>query len=165
MAAAVLILGGCASVKKQRSRAHEFFREHPAELAELCGDKFPPRVEYRPGKTETLIHRDTVTTPGDSIPCPETVNPETGEKYIPKVKCPDTRLITERWLRTDSLLQASTAREEQYRLESERHARLATTERVLREQADKRAKNRGWALGGVLAAIAGYFILKGRRII
>lgn len=165
MAAAVLILGGCASVKKQRSRAQEFFREHPAELAELCADKFPPRIEYRPGKTETLIHRDTVTTPGDSIPCPETVNPETGEKYIPKVKCPDTQLITERWLRTDSLLQASTAREEQYRLESERHARSAATERVLREQAEKTSRNRGWALGGVLAAIAGYFILKGRRII
>lgn len=160
MAAAVLILGGCASVKKQRSRAHEFFREHPAELAELCGDKFPPKIEYRPGKpifkTDTTVVTDTVKV---TVDCPDGTQVE--------ADCPPNKTTTIRDTITvrDTIMQENTARTEQFRQAAERNARLAATEQVLREQAEKRAKNRGWVLGGVLAAIAIYFILKGRRII
>src|SRR5699024_8837596 len=88
--------------------------------SEMCADKFPPKVEYRPGKTDTLISTDTLIIKGDSIPCPEVVDKETGETYTPYVKCPDVEQITKRYLRVDSLLQVSTAREEQYRLNAER---------------------------------------------
>lgn len=34
--------------------------------------------------------KTTVTIPGKEIQCPETVDTQTGKKYIPVVKCPDT---------------------------------------------------------------------------
>lgn len=158
MAAAVLILGGCASVKKQRSRAHEFFREHPAELAELCGDKFPPKIEYRPGKpiikSDTTVVTDTVKV---TVDCPDGT----------QVDCPPNKTVTIRDTITvrDTIYQENTARIEEFRLRAERAERLTVVEQTLRQQADKRAKNRGWALGGLLTVIVLYFILKGRRII
>jgi len=32
----IMLAASCVSVKKQRSRAHDFFRERPEELARLC---------------------------------------------------------------------------------------------------------------------------------
>lgn len=167
IATGIILLSGCVSVKKQRSRAYEFFREHPAELAELCGDKFPTRIEYRPGKTEILISKDTIYTKGDTVyfPTEPTIDPETGERTRPFVICPDLGIITERWLRTDSLFQASTAREEQYRLQSERDSRLLAVKSYQLVEAEKKSKRRGWMIAAIIGAIVAYFFLKSRRII
>lgn len=156
--AAIIFLSSCASVKKQRSRAHDFFREHPIELAELCGDKFPVQIEYRPGKeiikSDTTVIKDTVTV---TVDCPDGT----------QVDCPpNQKIIIRDTIRTrDTLLRENTARIEEFRLKSERAERLLIVEQALRGQAEKRAKNRGWVIGGILVLIAARFILKTRRII
>lgn len=158
IATGVLLMSGCVSVKKQRSRAHEFFREHPVELAELCGDKFPTKTEYLPGKTvvksDTTVVTDTVTV---QVDCPDGT----------KVDCPPAKTVFIRDTVTirDTLLQENTARVEQYRLQSERDARLLAVKDHQLTEAEKTAKNRGWVLAGVIAAGVIYFLLKARRII
>lgn len=92
----------CVSVKKQRSRAEEFYRAHPEELAAKCANNFPPT--YKPGKTVDL-KPDTVYVKGDSVQCPPPkINPTTGQNYPPqKVACPPGKTIYLPQLRVDTV--------------------------------------------------------------
>lgn len=156
--AAILLLSSCVSVQKKRSRAHDFFRDHPTELAELCADKFPPSIEYRPGKpvikSDTTIITDTVTI---RVDCPDGT----------QVDCPPARniIIRDTMFVTDTIYKENTARIEELLLKAERSERLHIVEQALRQEAESRASKRGWALAGLLTVIVLYFILKGRRII
>ena len=56
---------GCAT---RREKAITYMNDNPDDLAALCASNFPPKIEYKPGKT---IHTsDTVYTEGEKIPCP-----------------------------------------------------------------------------------------------
>jgi len=161
--ALLIATASCVSVKKQRSRAHDFFREHPEELARLCADRFPPMPVYKPG--ETIIERDTVTIPGDSIPCPEMINPDTGQKERPMVKCPDCQSIRESESRIDTMYLPNTAREAELRLKADR----LQAERdllALREQdAKDKAKKRFWYIIALIALIGIYTFGRIRRFL
>lgn len=161
--ALLIATASCVSVKKQRTRAHEFFREHPEELAELCADRFPPSIEYKPGVP--IIQRDTVTVPGDSIPCPEVINPDTGQKETPKVKCPDCKSVIEYQTRTDTVFVANTAREEQLRLKADRLQAERDLAILREEDATAKAKKRFWTIVAIIALIGIYTFGRIRRIV
>lgn len=161
--AVTIVAAGCVSTKKQRERAHEFFREYPEELAELCADRFPPEIVYRPG--ETIIKREPVIVPGDSIPCPDIVNPDTGKTETPKVKCPDCKGEIIEIVRVDTMMVADKAREEQYRLEGERlRADLYDTTRDL-EESRRKAKNRLNVIFVIIALVGVYVLGKIRGFV
>src|SRR5699024_5996851 len=77
-------LMGCVSGK----RAAEELRKdkHKLLALELCADLGEVK-ETIETVTDTVVK--VVTLPGIELDCPETTNPTTGEKYTPKVKCPD----------------------------------------------------------------------------
>lgn len=172
----LICMSGCVSVKKQQDRAHRYFDENPAEFARKAADKFPPRVEYIKGDKEILIERETVIEKGEPVPCPEAINPITGKLETNFVQCPEVKIITEKYLRVDSLLKASTAREEQYRLEFEAatianikqvanlEAKLTSSEENEKE-ARKTAKNRLLIIMGLGAAGIVAIVLRIKRII
>jgi|GEM_PF-1812749 len=157
----LLLTASCVTVKKQRSRAHDFFREHPEELAELCADRFPPEIRYKPGVP--IIKRDTVTVPGDSIPCPEIINPDTGQKETPKVKCPDCKSIHESQSRVDTVYLPNTAREEQLRLKADRLQAERDLAILKEEEASNKARKRFWYIVALVAFAGVYVFGKIRR--
>jgi len=118
---AILLLGiiliqlGCVTEKKARLRAIEFYREHPAELAQTCADKFPINAQYIPGIT--ITRKDSIIQRGIVLNCPETIHPDTKQSYIPKVNCPDQKIIYINQVRVDTLKVENKARVEQYQLE------------------------------------------------
>lgn len=60
-----LLCVGCAT---RREKAITYMNDNPEDLAALCASNFPPKIEYKPGKT---IHTsDTVYTEGEKVPCP-----------------------------------------------------------------------------------------------
>lgn len=156
---AVMFFGSCVSLKKQRDRAHNYFRDHPEELAELCADKFDPQTEYLPGdtivKSDTTVVTDTVVV---EIDCPD------GSK----VKAPPAKKIYIRdsvFVR-DTIKVENTARVEQYRLQSEREARLRMVAEALMEQERSKATRRGWWIAILSAGMGVYLFIKLRgRII
>lgn len=107
----------CVTEKKARSRAIEFYREHPAELAQTCADKFPIGTEYIKGFS--IIRKDTTINRAIFLNCPETINPVTKTSYVPQVKCPEVQTIYIETIRVDTLKKENSARVEQYRLEKE----------------------------------------------
>ncbi|MBB6003839.1 hypothetical protein [Arcicella rosea] len=107
----------CVTEKKARSRAIEFYREHPAELAQTCADKFPIGTQYIKGFT--IVKKDTTINRAIFLNCPETINPETKTSYVPQVKCPELQTIYIETIRVDTFKKDNPARVEQYRLEKE----------------------------------------------
>lgn len=155
----IFLMAGCVSVQKQRNRAEQFYREHPEELAAKCASNFPPT--YKEGKTITLPG-DTVYLKGDSVKCPDVVNPATGEKTSGvKLKCPDSKTIYIPQLRVDTVEStALLARvEEQRQKLANKTAELKVSDDKLNE-ALKTAKNRLWALIGLGVAVVGYFAIR-----
>lgn len=74
-----IVVSSCGTSKlKQQIKAHNYFNQHPNELAELCGTKFPPETKYIPGKT--------IVTPGDTVTVRDTVSVT--------VDCPDGTQVT-----------------------------------------------------------------------
>lgn len=107
----------CVTEQKARSRAIEFYREHPAELAQTCADKFPIATEYIKGFT--IIKKDTLINREIFLNCPEIINPETKTSYVPQVKCPELQTIYIETIRVDTFKKENLARVEQYRLAKE----------------------------------------------
>src|SRR5687767_2084328 len=60
------------------------------DWASECAQRYPVKETFIAGKP--VYFRDTLTIKGDSIPCPE-VEGKNGQKYTPKVKCPDQKYI------------------------------------------------------------------------
>lgn len=84
MAILALMLGSCATYQKKLNKFQQFANQNPAELAKLCGNKFPVKTEYLPGRVDTIQGREIVVK-GYPIPCPD------GTKVTPPdrtVKCP-----------------------------------------------------------------------------
>lgn len=114
---ASLLLTGCATEKK----AVKFFQSNPLKLAELCANAFPPKIEYREGKT-IVLPGDTVVLKGDSVlvqaDCPD------GTKA--PVKCPpsEKEIIRILMLKTDTLF-------------DENHPKMKFLELKLRETEDR----------------------------
>lgn len=118
----------CKSVEKQRYKARQFYRENPGELAADCAEKFPPVIEYRPGKT-VFTPGDTVRIPGDSVQCPDI--PATNDRPARpgvKMKCPETKIITNTITRIDTVTIENTAAAAslRYQLDTTRAALQAT---------------------------------------
>jgi len=115
--AIIFIQLGCVTEKKTRLRAIDFYRDHPSELAQTCADKFPINAQYIPGIT--ITRKDSIIQRGIVLNCPETINPNTKESYIPKVNCPDQKIIYIHQVRVDTLKVENKARTEQYQLEKQ----------------------------------------------
>lgn len=69
----IVTASSCATKLKRQVRAYEYFNDHPNELAELCGTKFPPITKYLPGKpiflpgeVKTIVDSVTIT-----VDCPD----------------------------------------------------------------------------------------------
>lgn len=69
------------------------------ELSKACAIYFPPKIEYKPGKT--ITKRDTLTIPGDSVPCPPVIQGK--DTIYQKIKCPDSKRYTDTVFRTDTI--------------------------------------------------------------
>ncbi len=102
----ILILIAIVSCSSKRDITHQYLKENPLFLAEQCAINFPTTIKYVEGETKT----DTIvkTLPGVEIPCPETVD-ESGNKYTPKVKCPDEKIIETIITRVDTVYVENTA--------------------------------------------------------
>src|SRR5690606_11120755 len=83
----VCLLFGCTTQKK----AVNYFNSHPNIAAEYCGDKFPPKTEYKEGKT--IVKSDTIYKEGKTLPCPEPTVDNTGKLIPGSVKCPPEIII------------------------------------------------------------------------
>lgn len=159
IAIAAIFISGCASLEKQRFKAEKFYRQNPKELAAICATNFPPK--YTPGK-EVEQPRDTVYMPGDSIPCPPVVNPQTGKTETPKVQCPPSQKIYIPSLRVDTVQDPAMLAQ----IENQRYQigalRLdldkAVDKRQEAEKSQKEAENKTaskqWIIYGLLAAVA-----------
>lgn len=155
----------CKSLEKQRNNAKKFYQEHPNELAAECYEKFPSSIEFREGK-KILIPGDTVTIPGPTVQCPEI--PATAKEPAKpgiKLRCPDSKIITDTIKRVDTFRIENTARvfSLQYRLDT-----TAKVAAVLRDQLSKMqtvAIVRMWWIIGLLIFIGIAIFLRVRKII
>lgn len=152
----MLILNlGCNLQQKREDRAYRFFREHPAKLAELCANEYPPKDSISPGK-EILI-TDTLKVPGDSIPCP----PVPGQKPV-FVKCPEQKTITNTRTKTDTIFRENTARVASLNAKlQEANTKLAICDNQFQEETKEKQKFKAFALvEGVLLLICAFLIFK-----
>lgn len=131
---ALIILSSCTT--RKRNKAHNYFRDHPQELAELCAKEFPPVINHIQGKTDT-IPGINVYIKGDSIPCPDGT----------KVKAPDVKVpCPPSTHRVDTVTIENTAKIKALEGESKnKDARISELEKELTETKEK-ASNRMWWL-------------------
>lgn len=97
-------LFGCVS---QKERSEKFLKENPEVLAQWCSFYFPVKDNYIKG--ETLHTTDTLFLPGVKIPCPE-VQDKDGNTIITEVDCPEQKIITDTFTRTDTIQVEDTAK-------------------------------------------------------
>lgn len=97
----LLLLGGCLTTEKATR-----YLEKNGELARIAAERYPPKIEYRPGAT--VVTSDTITVPGDSIPCPPVIQGR--DTIIKKVKCPDQKIIRDTLRIRDTAFVEVTAR-------------------------------------------------------
>lgn len=157
------LMAGCVSVQKQRNRAETFYKLHPEELTARCAEKFvSPSPIYIKGKDSIRI--DTVTVAGDSVKCPDVINPDTGEKSPGvKLKCPDSKTITKYKDRVDTLKivpPEMLALIEQQEIEIKQNGTDLSNSKDETKDALKTAANRLWVIIGLSVLIAGYALLK-----
>ena len=145
-----LLLFTIASCSSKQDITAEYIKDNPLYLAEQCAINFPSKIKYVEGETKT----DTIikTLPGVEIPCPETTD-ENGNKYIPKVNCPDQEVIETITTKTDTIYLENTANV--IRLKQE-NVQLAEKIKEL-ENANKdlkSAKNRlYWIIGTLILGV------------
>lgn len=104
------LLTSCVTEQKARLRAIEFFRQHPAELAETCADKFPVTSQYVQGIT--VVRKDTTIKRGIVLNCPESFKPT-------QLRCPEQQIIRIETSRVDTIRKENTARVKQFQMEKE----------------------------------------------
>jgi hypothetical protein len=144
------LLSSCASQQKQADGAYRFFRQHPAHLARLCADQFPVREHWIGGKE--IIQTDTLHVAGEIVPCPPSNEDKTGF-----IRCPGSKTIIQKVLKTDTLVRENSARIAQLmgELQASQH-QGALYHRL--------AKKLGWILLGVLLLGIGYLFIRCRSI-
>ncbi|WP_309924666.1 hypothetical protein [Arcicella sp. BE51] len=147
----IFSLIGCISEKKQRFKAEQFYREHPEELAQNCAEKFPVMTKFIQGVT--ITKRDTIFQKGKVLDCPPVFDTITKQSFIPKVICPEERIIYKTEYRTDTVINENTAKVEQYRLLNDKTAKELAISQNNEMLANKKAKQRFWMLIGLLAVI------------
>lgn len=154
----------CKSVEKQRRNAAEFYQTHPAELAEVCADRFPPKVEYKKGDS-ILVKGDTVYLKGDSLVCPDIPATPTQPAGKGKVlKCPESKVVTNTIRITDTITVENTARVNSvlYRLQTV-SADLDKTKIELGEANKRRRTNLlTWIILAIVAAALAFFNVKNK---
>jgi len=99
----MVFIVGCATTEK---KAKNYYLDHKDELAKLCMDCFPPKVEYIKGK-DVYLPQDTVIAKGDTVfvqgDCPD------GSKIKLKYAARDTMKIYIPILRIDTITRADSA--------------------------------------------------------
>jgi len=98
---AALLLTGCMTTEKATNYLVEKGR-----LPEICADKYPPKIEYKPGKLFTW--RDTMYLPGDSVPCPDQIIGRDTVRVF--AKCPPSLVIRDTTYQRDTITIENTAR-------------------------------------------------------
>lgn len=150
----VLLLSGCMTERKRADIFHRYARENPTELAELCADKYPPKITTIKGKTDTVTKRDTVKV---KVPVPVPGGTDTLW-----ADCPPAQVVEHYINRTDTIMQENTA------LIAELQGKLSASEKslavetALRKKAEDTSHNRlYWIIGLGIALIgAAYLVFK-----
>lgn len=83
----MVVFSSCYTLQNAKRDLDKVNRNYPILTTEYCAKEFPVKKEYIKG--DTITKRDTVTTVGDSIPCP----PQTDPTKLVKVKCPDQKIV------------------------------------------------------------------------
>lgn len=102
--ASICLLSACTTERK----VNAYLDKHPVKLASICALKYPSKQSYLPGKTDTLIKRDTITGDSIKVPCPD--QKEKGQ--IVYTKCPPNKTITKtiETIRVDTIVKIDSAR-------------------------------------------------------
>lgn len=97
---AAFMLASCMTERKRADIFHRYARENPIDLAELCADKYPPKVTTVKGKTDTVTKRDTLR-----------VRVPVVTKQLDTVwaDCPPAEHVYHYINRTDTIMQENTA--------------------------------------------------------
>lgn len=156
----MVFITGCATTEK---KAKNYYLNHKDELAKLCMDCFPPKVEYIKGK-DIYLPQDTVFTKGETVyvqgDCPD------GTKV--SVGCPpkDTMKIYVPILRIDTVTRVDSAAIKYWQGEFIK-ADKAKNELILEKASEVESKKewRKWALifGLVIAVGIGWKIFSFAR--
>ncbi|WP_187260723.1 hypothetical protein [Pontibacter beigongshangensis] len=147
----LILLSSCVSGKRAVKELRK--DKHKLLALELCADlgEIKETIET---VTDTVVK--VVTLPGIELDCPETTNPTTGEKYTPKVKCPDVQQEV-KYIRTkETITKENTFRVDALTL---RNGKLETE---LAEEKDKGKKQLWFSI--IMSAVAvGLFIALVRK--
>jgi len=148
----VAMLSGCMTERKRADLFHRYARENPTKLAELCADKYPPKVTTVKGKTDTVTMRDTLRV---KVPVPMPGGTDTLW-----ADCPPAEHVYHYINRTDTIMQENTAliAALQGKL-AEANTELAV-EKALRSSSDKQARNRLYWIIGLGIGLVASVILK-----
>lgn len=150
----LLLLSGCMTERKRADVFHRYARENPTELAELCADKFPPKVATIKGKTDTVTKRDTVKV---KVPVPMPGGTDTLW-----ADCPPSETIYRYINRTDTIMQENTALIAELQGKLSAAEKALAVEAALRKKAEDASHNRlYWIIGLGIALIgAAYLVFK-----
>lgn len=164
----VLLLSSCASYEKKLYKTTKFLNENPEAAAKYCASNFTSEPQYIKGDTKVVF--DTVEIKGDSIPCPESINPKTGEKEIVFVKCPDHKTVSKSESRIDTIYKdkpETVAKLEVQRFELEKSVKTIVVledklaeSKAAHKEAESKARKRLWIILGMGAGVIGYLLIK-----
>lgn len=154
----MLFLSSCMTQK----RAVRYFQDHAFAAASYCSTAFPIKdsTVYLPGR-QVVLPGDTILIPGQTVPCP----PPPAKQVV---HCPDSRLITDTLLRTDTitLWRENTAKTTAMTLTVARLRTdsIKTVTALITSKA--KATHRGWLMWGtwiiLFLIIVGYIFVKSR---
>lgn len=142
----LMLLPGCNTHKK----FVKYAATHKVELAELCAENFKPETLTVAGKDTVIIRTDTLFTPGDSVRCPDVLEPSTGKIRTVYAQCPPGKTITRETFRVDTIYQVNTARV------FELTAKLDRSDKELKE---KTAQYNKWLAIGLVGMVIGVVLL------
>jgi hypothetical protein len=151
--AIAVILSGCATFEKQKSRAELFYRTYPNELAPICADAFPVKQIMLPGKA--VVTHDTTIIPGPQLKCP----PDAAGKTT-TLNCPPNKTIRDAIYKTDTMVLENTARVDQYRQELLTCGTTTEAQEKQIEQLKAESIKKLWWIIGLSVALAGSVALR-----
>lgn len=154
----LLFMSSCVTQKK----AVRYFQDHAFTAASYCASAFPVRDSIvRMQGHEIYLPGDTVIIPGKTIRCPVVTPPPVSPSVV---HCPDSRLITDTLLRTDTvtLWRENTAKTASMVLTVQRLRTDSVRSVIVKAKATKR----GWLMWGtwivLFLVIVGYISVKSR---
>src|SRR5690606_42162123 len=153
----VAMLSGCMTERKRADVFHRYARENPTELAELCADKYPPKVTTVKGKTDTVTKRDTLRV---RVPVPVPGGADTVW-----ADCPPAEHVYHYINRTDTIMQENTALIAELQGKLAEANRSLAVEAALRKKSDDTAHSRLYWIIGLAVGLIASVVLKIKNFI